>query len=234
MKCKRIQKGDLDAYIHGELSSAETGSLEAHLFGCAHCATELRHLRQEKRFFRARADADTEPTPSFESVLARIAREEHHAEIEAQDPDREVAIANVLRPIPVASKVERARHDERKHVVPRWAQTLVACAATAAAAVSLIGVTPAKTERVPAGYSYGNDLDIGAEPVCVMENGAENPEILASWPTPHEVQTESPRPNVTDSATCDGNDHDPGEPCDAPPDEACNEPSLSMCGENGP
>lgn len=73
MSCEVIHRGDLDAYVSGELSRAEARRVEAHLFGCGECAVELRRLRAEQRLFRARAEQEAAEVPSFEGVLARIA-----------------------------------------------------------------------------------------------------------------------------------------------------------------
>ncbi|HRI64770.1 MAG TPA: hypothetical protein PK156_11030 [Polyangium sp.] len=114
--------------------------------------------------------------------MARITRDESSSVVGDDLVGPEVVIANIVAPMPVATKLERPRHAERKHGMPRWAQTLVACAATAAAAVLLVRVTPSNTDRVSIMYSSGGDLDVGAEPVCNMENASDSAEILASLP----------------------------------------------------
>lgn len=76
MTCHLIATGELEAYAFGERSPAAGRALEGHLFGCAACAAELRHLRSERRLFRARAETSPDPLelPPFADVLARITR----------------------------------------------------------------------------------------------------------------------------------------------------------------
>lgn len=76
MTCHLIATGELEAYAFGERSPAAGRAIEGHLFGCAACAAELRHLRNERRLFRARAETSPDPleVPAFADVLARIAR----------------------------------------------------------------------------------------------------------------------------------------------------------------
>src|SRR5215212_3701466 len=72
MSCDVNTAGDLEGYAFGECGPKAARAVEAHLFGCADCAAELRRLRSERRLFRARMEADTAPVPAFEEVLARI------------------------------------------------------------------------------------------------------------------------------------------------------------------
>ena len=72
MNCEVISRGDLEAYVFGEAEPRVARQVEAHLFGCSECATELRQLRSERRLFRTRLDDAPPAVPSFEDVLARI------------------------------------------------------------------------------------------------------------------------------------------------------------------
>lgn len=234
MSCNRIHRGDLDAYVCGELSVAEAASLESHLFGCQDCATELRHLRQEKRLFRVRADADTEQVPAFEDVLLRIAGEESGSPVDDEDARRDVAIAKITRPLPRPPNVDQPRAGEGKHVFPRWAQALVACAATAAATVSFVGVTPPKTDGTPVVHAQRSEMEIGADPVCTTENSSASAEVLASLPPPREVQTKASSPSGEDFSTCGDNIVESCESTEEPMEPACGEQSSAICGESGP
>ncbi len=75
MICDVIRRGDLEAYVFGEAAPEVARRVEAHLFGCSECATEMRILRSERRVFRARQDEPAAPVPSFEALLARIEAE---------------------------------------------------------------------------------------------------------------------------------------------------------------
>lgn len=72
MSCDVNTAGDLEAYAFGECNAQAARAVEAHLFGCAACAAELRRLRGERRLFRARLERDSAPVPAFDGVLARI------------------------------------------------------------------------------------------------------------------------------------------------------------------
>lgn len=224
MSCNRIHKGDLDAYVHGELSDAEANALESHLFGCRHCATELRQLREEQRLFRLRAEAETAAVPSFADVLARIHGDAALAVVEAKSP----------RVLPLPRKAEPFRLAEAKHGFSRWAQAFVACAATAAAAWSFLSVTPPKSDELPIGHTHGEDLEIGADPICTPENSSASAQVLASLPPKHEVQTKIVNVLPEDSATCGSHDVPACELSDKPAEPTCDEPSSAICGESGP
>jgi len=75
MICDVIRRGDLEAYVFGEAPPEVARRVEAHLFGCNECATEMRILRSERRVFRARQDEPSAPVPSFEALMARIEAE---------------------------------------------------------------------------------------------------------------------------------------------------------------
>jgi anti-sigma factor RsiW len=230
MSCNKIQKGDLDAYVHGELSAVEAEGLEAHLFGCAFCVTELRHLRQEKRLFRSRADADEEQVPAFADILARINRQEAPAAANDVESNRVIALAKAPRPQPSRAKAELARSGEAKPGFSRWAQAFVACAATAAAAGSLLGVTPPKTDSTAIAHTRGEEMEIGADPICTPENSSASAEILVSVAPPREAVAKMPSPSNEDFGTCGGADV---EEC-AGLDRICGEASSPVCDESGP
>lgn len=227
MSCNKMEMGDLDAYVHGELSAAEAHSLEAHLFGCADCATELRHLREEKRLFQARAEADDSDVPAFADILARMNREE--STVVANDPE-----LNRGRPAALLKKTEPVRAKERKHGFPRWAQAFVACSATAAAAGSLLSVTPPKSEDTATTYTHRDEMEIGADPICTTDNRSASAEVLASLPPPREVWTNVVNPHVEEAATC--SEHH-AEDCDSEPSlvkDGCDQLSSAVCGQSGP
>lgn len=166
MSCNVIQRGDLDAYVTGELSSPEARSVEAHLFGCSECATELRRLRAEQRLFRARAEQHTAAVPSFEGVLARIDRtaagKSAHAARSAwgSSPDRAPARSGT------AGKGSAARPSTWSS---RLAPAGVAVAALAAAAASWVGVRQTPTEAGPPAREAAEEAAIGPDRVCTSE-----------------------------------------------------------------
>lgn len=234
MNCNKIQMGDLDAYVHGELSAVEANSLETHLFGCQDCAAELRHLREEKRLFRLRSESDAQEVPAFADVLARISREE--STVVANDPEagRVVVLAKVPRAPVAPRKTESSPTREKKYVVSRWAQAAVVCVSTAAAAWTLLGVTPPKTEDMAILHPHGEEMEIGADPICTTENSSASAEVLASLPQPCEESTNVPNSNNDDSATC-GEHHVEayGSP-EGLSEPSCDEENLPICGESGP
>ncbi len=233
MSCHRIHEGDVDAYVHGELSAENAIDFETHSLGCQDCSTELRNLRQEKRIFQLRADADDEQLPAFADVMARMVRDESAAIAEDPEPGRVVVLAKPLRPRPPPKKTEHGRKGERKYVVSRWAQAIVVCAASAAAAWSLLGVTSPKTEDTAVVYPRGYEMEIGADPICTPENSSASAEILASLPPPHEVATKMPSTNPEDPEKC-GDHVDTCESGDKPAEPGCDEESSAVCGESGP
>jgi len=226
MNCQKIHEGDVDAYVHGELSPAEAKTLEVHSFACEYCAAELRHLREEKRLFRSRADSDDEVLPAFADVLARITREE--STVVANDPP-----VGRVRPLALPKKTESGRSSEGKQGFPRWAQAFVACAATAAAAVSLLGVTPPKSDEMSIVHPHADEMEIGADPICTPENSSASAEVLASLP-PREILTNVPDSNPEESATCGGHDPDECESEEGSMERICGEHSSAVCGESGP
>jgi len=230
MSCNKIQKGDLDAFVHGELSAVETEELEAHLFGCKYCATELQQLRQEKRLFRLRAEADEEQVPAFAEVLARINRDETSIVTNEEESNRVVVLAKTPRPLSSKAKAELARSNERKHGVSKWAQAFVACAATAAAAGSLLSVTPPKTDHMAMTHPHGEEMEIGADPICTPENSSASAEILVSVAPPRVGPMQMPSPSSDDFGTC-GEPH--VEECDDLK-PVCGEASSPVCDESGP
>lgn len=230
MSCNKIQMGDLDAYVHGELSATEGQELEAHLFGCASCATELQQLRQEKRLFRLRADADQEQVPAFAEILARINRAETAPVANEEETNRVVVLAKSPRPLPSKIKADVTRSSEGKIGFSRWAQALVACAATAAAAGSLLSVTPPKTDDMAITRAHSEEMEIGADPICTSENSSASAEILVSMAPPRIGPRPVSNPINDDVGTC-GEHH--VEEC-ADIERTCGESASPVCGESGP
>lgn len=230
MSCNQLPKGDLDAYVHGELSAVEVDELEAHVVDCHVCATELRQLRQEKRLFRLRADAEQEQVPAFAEVLARIHREETRAVAHEEESNRVVVFAKAPRPLPVKAKEKSIRSGEGKNSFSRWAQAFVACAATAAAAGSLLSVTPPKTEPTAITSTHGEEMEIGADPICTPENSSASAEVLASVAPPRAGFSPVSNPNNDNVETC-GEPH--VEECEEL-DRICGESSSPMCAEREP
>lgn len=230
MSCKKIQMGDLDDYVHGELSAADAEALDAHLSGCEACVAELRNLRRETQLFRWRADAEQQEVPAFADVLARIHRVERSVAANDVESNRGVVSANALRPGVLKAKAESARSGEGKHGFSRWAQVFVACAATAAAAGSLLMVTPPTTEPMTMTHTHGEEMEIGADPICTPENSSASAEVLVSVAPPRAGFTQAPSPSHDNVETCNTS-HD--EEC-ATMDRICDEASLPVCGEGGP
>ena len=158
MSCSIVRRGDLDAYVSGELGPAEARPVEAHLFECNECAIELRRIRVEQRLFRARAEQDRPVVPSFDGVLARIDR----------------------APARSGSKLPAPRP-------PAWTSRLapagVAVAALAAAAASWVGVRPSPVDTGPATRQHVEDLDIGPDRMCTGEPPVSD-ELRTSEPPP--------------------------------------------------
>jgi hypothetical protein len=183
-----------------------------------------------------RADQVSEDVPSFEAVLARIAGEGSISAVGDEDSNS-VVVAKVPRPVLLSTNVERFRASEGKHSFPRWAQGMVACAATAAVAVSFLGVTPPKTESMPVDYSNRDEVESGSDRVCTIENSFAPREILASMPLPREVKTETSAPTIEEAVEC-GSSAGKLEQCgdwDTPMTEnACDAESAAMCSGGGP
>jgi hypothetical protein len=198
---------------------------------------ELRQLREEKRLFRLRADIDREDIPAFADVLARIAREESTAIANEPDVGRVVVLAKAPRLLPLPRKTEQVRTSARKSSVSRWAQTVVVCASTAAAAWSLFGVTPPKTEDAAAIHPHGDEMEIGADRLCTPENSSASAEVLASLPPPappREIVTKMPIPSNEDSGTCSAHRDEECGAEEGSMERICGEESSAVCRESGP
>ncbi|MEZ4309775.1 MAG: zf-HC2 domain-containing protein [Polyangiaceae bacterium] len=166
MSCEWIRRGDLDAYSSSELGSDEARSLEAHLFGCAECARELRRLRAEQRLFRARAEAEREAVPSFEPVLARIDGDSAGSRRASRAGRREDSVGWTARLAPAG----------------------VAFAALAAAAASLVGIARSPSDLAPPARDEADIEAVPSERICLGEPApAEDPRV--SMPVPASVAT---------------------------------------------
>lgn len=175
MSCDLLQNGILDEYAAGELGAAEAREVEAHLFGCSQCATELRALRAERRLFRARAEEAPLPVPSFEGVLARIA---HEGTVSVTSAD-EGAVVAALPPARGASarlvrsagekKVSRAPGGKGPGWASRVAPAVVAIAALSAAAASWVGVLQRPPEVSGEASAAAGEVEIVPEAICAAD-----------------------------------------------------------------
>ncbi|MBK8257569.1 MAG: zf-HC2 domain-containing protein [Polyangiaceae bacterium] len=145
MTCKRTMRGDLDAYVMGELADEKAHNLQAHLFECQECARELRLLRAEKRVFRARAENIVDAAPPFESVLAQLSG----ASVPARPAHRADTTRSKIGPIAVAF------------------------AALAAAAASWVGATRGPIDTQPPHRTEATAVEIEPENICAANGGAE-------------------------------------------------------------
>lgn len=204
MKCQFVQGGDLDAYVTGELSPAEARTVEAHLFGCAKCAAELRRLRAEQRLFRARAEQDTAAVPSFEGVLARLggAGAKGRAPARGDVPARSAA-GGRAQPAGWTSFLAPAG---------------VAVAALAAAAASWVGVRPSPVEVGPgARPGVVEEVEIGPDRVCTGEAPVSDEPTASEAPEVPGVKTGVTARRAEDWGVCGGGEESAAatmaEPC---------------------
>lgn len=161
MTCNRTLRGDLDAYVMGELDAEKNHRVQAHLFECQECARELRLLRAEKKLFRARAEHTTEAVPPFESVLAQL----DNVGVPARVPVRGDAARSKVGPIAVAF------------------------AAVAAAAASWVGATRGPIETLPPQRTDAAAVEIEPENFCAANTGTPEWTPPQVGSAPEQVET---------------------------------------------
>ena len=168
MSCEVRTAGDLDAYAFGELSAPAARAVEAHLFGCAGCAAELRRLRAEQRLFRARLDAPAPAPPPLAAVLDLI-----DGAAPARPADAHPLTARVLYLDGAASGLKpRGAACASRPPLPfarsgRWAAAGSAAAAAVALAAAIAGVRlngPLPASSAP--RVEGDAPEISAEAMC--------------------------------------------------------------------
>lgn len=176
MNCEVISRGDLEAYVFGEAEPRVARQVEAHLFGCSECATELRQLRSERRLFRTRLDDAPPAVPSFEDVLARIDRGGGHAADAVPSDPRSVAdcvaaaprrAGDAIAPRRAADAIAPAPRRAAPGPFSRFLRTAPAVLA-AAAAIGWLWVRGAGAPLVESA-GHGPEADetlIVAEPIC--------------------------------------------------------------------